>query len=184
MEINDRYFVLNISIGVSSLTMRRTGREEKRRFGMLAYVWRAAGSISRSDMHRFTITVDGKRYNFSATELMIANSRLMGLQPQIDGVNVEPDDARLDLFILRAKSAKDYLNVLSGFFIHRQRNGDRNLQYLEVRENARIEAEFALPVQADGDDLGTTPIDVRLVPKRYSGNHSLLIILFKAKECG
>jgi YegS/Rv2252/BmrU family lipid kinase len=162
MENGDQFFVLNIGIGVSSLTMRRTGRSEKRRFGMLAYLWRAAGTIIRSDMHRFNLTVDGKKYAVTATELMIANSRLMGLQPQIDGVEVEPNDGKLDLFIIRARNVRDYFNVLFGFFFNRRRNGNPNLRYLEVREVARIEAEFALPVQADGDDLGTTPIEVRL----------------------
>jgi diacylglycerol kinase (ATP) len=164
MEIDGRFFVLNIGIGVSSLTMRRTQRNEKRRFGFFAYVWRAIGSIVHSDMHRFTVTVDDQSYRVSATELMIANDRLMGFQPQIDGVEVDPNDGRLDLFIVRARTIRDYIDLLFGFFFRRKRNGNRNLRYLEVREQAHIESEFALPVQADGDEVGVTPITVRLVP--------------------
>jgi diacylglycerol kinase (ATP) len=38
MHVGDRYFVLNVSVGISALMMRDTKREDKRRFGEIAYV--------------------------------------------------------------------------------------------------------------------------------------------------
>lgn len=165
MEINrEDYFVLNVSVGISSLTMHNTAREEKRRFGMLAYFWRALGSIAAVDLHHFKARVDGKDYRFSASEVMVTNSRFFGLQPQLDGVEIDPNDGRLDLFVVRAGNARDYLRVFARFVIPRQPNEDDKLTYLPIRKRLRLESEVTLPVQADGEEIGTTPLDLRLIP--------------------
>lgn len=166
MQVNkEKYYVMNVSVGVSSVIMRTTLRKEKRRFGMFAYIYRAVGSLVNASLHRFTVHVDGRPVQFAASELMIANSKLiMGLQPQIDGVEVNPNDGRLDMFIVRAQSLRDYLNVASGFLLRRDRNDDATMNYLEARETISIESEFPLPVQADGEVIGNTPVEIRMLP--------------------
>ena len=165
MQVNqEKFYVLNVSVGISSLTMRTTQRNEKRRFGMLAYIYRAVGSIRNSAMHRFQVLVDEKPVRFSATEVMITNSKLMGLQPQLYGVEVDPNDGRLDIFIVRAQTVRDYFEVVKGFVVHHERNSDTVLNHLEAYKTIRIESEFPLPVQADGEEIGTTPVDIRLLP--------------------
>lgn len=165
MQVNgEKYYVLNVSVGISSVTMRTTLRTEKRRFGMFAYAFRAVGSIRNSALHRFRVEVDGRQVRFAASELMIANSKLMGLQPQIDGLDIDPNDGRMDIFIVRTQTFRDYLNLVSGFLLRRERYGDRTMNYLEARESIYIDSEFPLPVQADGEMVGNTPVEIRLLP--------------------
>jgi len=165
METNGNdYFVLNVSIGISALTMRTTAREEKRRFGMLAYARRAVETMARADLHRFTAVVDGQEYHFAASEVMMTNTRFLGLQPQLDGVVVEPNDGVLDLFVVRAHSFADYFDVFTRFFFPRNPNDDLKLTYLPIRDHATIRSEFPLPVQADGEEIGITPLELRLIP--------------------
>jgi YegS/Rv2252/BmrU family lipid kinase len=165
MEVNgSKYYVLNVSVGVSSITMRTTKRHEKRRFGMLAYLFRAVGSIRNSSLHRFHVKVDGRPVRFTASELMVANSKFMGLQPQIQGVEVDPNDGSMDMFVVRAQSTKDYLNVLSRFLMHRRPSGASKLHHMQAHETIEIRSEFPLPVQADGEAIGNTPVSVRLIP--------------------
>lgn len=161
---NEKYYVLNVSVGVSSVIMRTTLRTEKRRFGILAYAYRAMGSIINSALHRFSVDVDGRTVRFTASELMIANSKLMGMQPQLEGVEVDPNDGRMDMFIVRAQTLGDYLNVVSGFLMRRERYGDSTIDYLEAKERIVIESEFPLPVQADGEVIGNTPVEIKLLP--------------------
>lgn len=165
MEVNGDYYVLNVSIGISSLVMRKTGREEKRKFGFLAYLYNLFGSIPHTHMHRFQVKVDGKLHRFSASELMIANCKLMGFQPQFEGVEVDPNDGRMDMFVVRTKSLGGYLDVLSAFILSRSRDADRNLRYLPAQKSIHIQSEFPLPVQADGEEIGVTPVEIKLVPK-------------------
>lgn len=164
MELNGDYWILNVSVGVSSLTMRNTSREQKRRFGMLAYAWRAVGLLRRSDTHRFEIKVDDRIYRFHASEVMIANSKLLGLQPQLEGVNVDPNDGTLDLFVVRAHRPTEYFGVFARFLLPKEPNGDEKLRYLKITDSIEINSEFPLPVQADGEVVGNTPMRVKLVP--------------------
>jgi diacylglycerol kinase (ATP) len=165
METNgDDYFVLNVSVGLSSLIMRKTGREEKRRFGMLAYLWNAIQSLVSPDLHHFRARVDEKEYRFAASEVMIANHRLLGLQPKLEGVEIDPGDGRLDLFIVRARRFRDYLDILMRFFIPSKRNEDPKLVYIPITKQLHLESEFPLSVQADGEDIGLTPLSLRLIP--------------------
>lgn len=157
-------YVLNVSVGVSSITMRMTAREEKRRYGFLAYVYRAMASIMRSDLHRFKVKVDDFPLRFSASEVFIANCRLAGFQPLVDGVEVTPDDNRLDMFIIRARSIRDYLGVLARFIVRGGKNQADNLYYATAQENIVIESDHPLPVQADGEDVGITPVEIRIIP--------------------
>jgi len=177
MEVDgQKYYVLNVSVGVSSLTMRTTGRNEKRRFGMLAYIYRAAGSIRNSALHRFRVKVDERVIRFSASELMIANSKFMGLQPQLNGVDVDPNDGRMDMFIVRAQSVRDYVGVFSKFLMQHREEKDTKLHYLSAEQTIQIESEFPLPVQADGEEIGNTPVTIQLIP------NALRIIAPKAEE--
>lgn len=168
MEVKDvekkDFYVMNVSVGVTSQVMRKTGREEKRRFGFLAYIYNAIGTILHSDRHHFEIKVDDRAYRVGATEVMIANCKFMGLQPQMDGVEIDPNDGCLDLFIVRARSLRGYLNVFTRFVLRRKPNEDTNLRYLEVRSSLQIKSEVPLPVQADGEVIGKTPVSVHLIP--------------------
>lgn len=175
MELNGDYWVLNVSIGVSSLTMRNTSRAQKRRFGMLAYAWRAVGLLARSDTHRFELRLNDRVYRFHASEVMIANSKLLGLQPQLEGVNIDMNDGRLDLFVIRAEGTRDYLGLFAGFLFPKDRNADEKLRYLEITDTIEISSEFPLPVQADGEVICNTPVRVKLVAD------SLLVVVPQPK---
>lgn len=166
MEVNQKEcFVLNVSVGISSLVMRNTVREEKRRFGFLAYIWHAIDSILHTDMHRFRLRIDGRSIRVVASELMIANSKFMGLQPQMGNVDIQPDDGQLDIFIVRTQAFRDYLNIFAAFLLRRKEEYDPKLYYLQSREVIEIQTERPLPAQADGEEVGTTPLAIRLIPR-------------------
>lgn len=172
MEVNKKkYYVLNVSVGISSQTMHNTKRNEKRRFGMFAYLYRGIGSIIHSNLHRFQAVVDDKQIRFSATEVMLTSHKLMGLQPQFDGVEVDPNDGRLDMFIVRAKTLPGYLKVLFRFIHRTSPDDDPNLRYVEVHKSIEIKSDVPLPVQADGEVVGNTPVEVNLIP------HALEVIV-------
>jgi diacylglycerol kinase (ATP) len=158
------YYVMNVSAGITAQTMRKTGREEKRRFGFLAYIYNAIGSILHSDFHRFQVKVDNKQIRINATEIMIANCKLMGLQPQFEGVEINSNDHRLDMFIVRTKSLPGYLSVLTRLIFRRQASKDSDLRYLDVHDQIEIQSNPSMPVQADGEVIGKTPVKIRLVP--------------------
>jgi len=165
MEINGDFYILNVSIGISSKVIKDTGREEKRRFGMLAYAWHAVQSILRWDMYRFDVQVDGRPYRFTATEVMITNTPPLGIPIVFDGLTtIDVSDGRLDLFIMRARNFRDYLNLLVKFLFGFWRKSDPVLRYIEIKQKAELRSKVRLVVQADGEEIGHTPVTVNLVP--------------------
>lgn len=164
IQVGDAYYVLNVSIGVSADTMHKTRREEKQKFGMLAYLRRGIESINRADLYRFMVDVDGRKVRFRASEVMITNDKFMGLQPRLDGVDVEANDGALDMFIVRASTLVDYLGVFRRFLIPASQRDEEQLKHLPIRDMARIQSDRPLRVQADGEVIGQTPVEVRVVP--------------------
>lgn len=159
------FYVMNVSVGVSSIVMGNTAREEKRRFGFLAYVYHAVRTMMRPNLQRYQIKADNRALRTYASEVMIANCKFAGLQPQIDGVQIDSDDGRLDMFIVRARSLRGYLNVLTRFILRRKADEDSRLRYLGVNKSIEIRSDRPMPVQADGEVIGRTPVSVRLIPK-------------------
>lgn len=158
------YFALNVSAGISAKTMKDTKRKEKRRFGMFAYLYRAFGTIKDSRMHRFNVKIDGQNHVIAASEVMIANTKLLGMEPKLGDIEIDPNDGRLDVFIVRAQGFRDYLSVLLDFVLRKKRNEIEKLRYLEMHKSAEIRCQAPVAVQADGEVIGNTPVEVRLVP--------------------
>lgn len=165
MEVNKKkFYVLNVSVGLTSQVMKKTKRQEKRRFGFLAYLWHAIESILHTDTHTFKLVVDDKSMRVRASELMIANSKFMGLQPQLEGLEIDPADGCMDVFIVRSQSFRDYLDLAAAFVLRRKPEDDPTLHHIEAREVIRIQSESPLPAQGDGEVIGSTPVEVRMVP--------------------
>lgn len=164
IQVGDDYYVMNVSIGVSADTMFETPRAEKQKFGMLAYLRRGIESINKADLNRFLVEVDGRRIRFSASEVMITNVRFMGLQPQLEGVVVEDDDGALNMFIVRASRLIDYLGVLRRFIIPARQKDETQLKHIAIRDRALIKTDRPARVQADGEPIGETPVEIRVVP--------------------
>lgn len=78
MRVGRRFFVLNVSVGLSGLVMRDTARAEKRRFGRIAYAWTGLQKLLGYQHHLFTLEIDGERQEMWASEVMIANSGALG----------------------------------------------------------------------------------------------------------
>lgn len=163
IQVEDRFYVLNISTGVSSLTMRHTERYEKRRFGSAAYIWKGARWLFGFQPERFTVVVDGRRTQAQASEVVIANSGLIGMPPFRWGAHVRLDDGRLDVCIVRARNAPDYLRLAWHILLGRQKR-DPDVRYLSAEHSITIDANQPLPVQGDGEMIGQTSVEVRVVP--------------------
>jgi len=167
MKARDKYFVLQIGIGLDSLMIRDTEREAKRRFGRAAYIWTALTRLIGFQPVRFTIVVDGKRLRPRASQVLIANGGVLGIAPFRWGPNICPDDGRINVCIVSARTAFDYLGLIWHTLLGQQRR-DRNVRYLAATESILVSADQPLPVQADGEILGETPIQIQVVPDAVS----------------
>ncbi|MBC8161992.1 MAG: diacylglycerol kinase family lipid kinase [Roseiflexaceae bacterium] len=163
MRMENNYFILQIGVGLDSLMIKETDRESKRAFGRWAYMRTLANNLVGFESQRFSIVVDGKRLRPRAAQVLIANAGTLGARPLTWGDHIQPSDGHLDLCIVKVRSLLDYPRVLYQFLTGRRR-GSSNIEYMRIQESVTIACDRPLPVQADGEIIGTTPISVRVVP--------------------
>src|SRR6266542_2810482 len=163
MKVGDQYFVLQIGIGIDSLMIRDTDRQSKRRFGRAAYLWTAFTRLIGYQPMRFTIVADGKRIRPRASQVLIANGGVLGIPPFRWGPNIRPDDGKIDVCIVSARTGLDYMGLIWHTLLGQQRR-DRNVRCLTAARRTAISADQPLPIQADGEIIGETPIQIEVVP--------------------
>jgi diacylglycerol kinase (ATP) len=163
MRVGDQFFVLNVGVGISALMMRDTERDDKRRFGSIAYLWTGLEKLFGLQPHRFTIAVDDRVDSFWASEVTVANSGAIGDPAFRWGPQVRLDDGRLDVCVVRAWSVIDYPRLAWSVLLGRQKH-DPNMRCLSADRTIVITASQPLPVQGDGEFIGHTPVQVDVVP--------------------
>jgi diacylglycerol kinase (ATP) len=165
MQVGDNVHILNISTGIGARTMRESKREEKRRFGVFADLWVALNNLMGFQTYHFDVRIDGKQSKFRALEVMVANSKIIGLK----GIQLDPeihmDDGKLNVCRLYADNLIDFFNLAISILLGKQRQS-WNILCLDALHEVEIRCrEKSLPVQGDGDLIGRLPIVVKLRPK-------------------
>lgn len=164
MRLGERHFILQIGIGLDSLMIKDTSRQAKRLFGRLAYMTTLLGKLFGYRSQRFTMLVDGKRMRPRAWQVLVANAGTLGAPPFRWGPDIHPTDGELDLCIFNVRTPMDYARILWRFVTGRHKHGP-NISYVRVRNQAIITTDRPLPVQADGEIIGETPVQVAVVPR-------------------
>jgi YegS/Rv2252/BmrU family lipid kinase len=159
------YFGVACGAGVDARVMGETLPVNKRRWGIGAYFATTFRVLSEIQSTACTITVDGKRFEAPAALILILNCaevipHVVRVRPEI-----RLDDGILDLVVVAADSAagaiRGFLRVLGNSV-----GTKRETPYLRYARGSefRIEPADSLPVQFDGDPVGTTPFGARVLP--------------------
>lgn len=164
MNVNGEYHVLNVGVGWSSLIIKHTDRRDKRRLGILAYVITAARSLIGLQPHGFRLVVDDQKFRLRASEILIANGGLLGMPMSFEDVHVYPDDGRVDMFVIKARTLVDYLQLVYYILLRKPRKAPK-MFYIQAAESIQIESDRPLPAQADGEFIGETPVSITVVPQ-------------------
>ncbi len=163
MKVGGRHYFTQLGVGIDALMIRDTLDEHKKRFGRLAYLWTAAIQLVGFQPRRFTITVDDRPHAAKASQVLVANTGMMG-QPGLRwGPDIRSDDGRLDVCIVRARTVLDYLGIFWHVVRARHRQSP-NVRYLVASRSVVIATKHPLPAQADGEIVGDTPVRVEVVP--------------------
>jgi diacylglycerol kinase family enzyme len=163
IAVDDRSFLLSVSVGISAITMHKTQANSKRRFGKLAYVWTFISNVVGLSQHQFNIELDGKEKVIRASEIIALNSGILGSRLFRWGPNILPDDGYLDVCFIRTRSIFGFFRIVIGMLLRLDPEKNR-IEVIRVKEKVRILSPVDLIVQGDGDFIGKTPIEVRLIP--------------------
>lgn len=167
MEVDGRCYFTQVGVGVDSLMIRDTDTRSKKRFGRLAYIWSGLRRLLGFSPRRFVIQVDGgSQHVVRASQVLVANVGAMGAPALRWGPGIRPDDGKLTLCIVRARTLWHYARI-AWHVLRGTHNDDPLVHYLAIRHTAEIGLKTSsrpLPVQADGEIIGQTPVRLKLLP--------------------
>jgi diacylglycerol kinase (ATP) len=157
----DRYFLLMAGIGFDAAVTAEIRSEEKKRFGAIAYLKQAVQLAWQFRGSRAKIYVDGRRIRGCVLMVVIGNSQLYGGVVKFTSHAVV-NDGVLDVCVIRGQNMLVAPLRLFSVFA-KQFNRGQAVEYYQAQQ-IQIRGKQHLPVQVDGDYLGSTPLTVSVVP--------------------
>jgi YegS/Rv2252/BmrU family lipid kinase len=156
-RVGDEYFIQRLYAGVPPES--QTSREQKERYGLLAYAITVPKQVLRAEESEYRLTIDGRAIQFSGIKCYIVNSGMTGTGLAID-VDFSPTDGILDIFAV-SKRPLSIMAAEARFL--RLPTWDARLYYWRGRE-ITIEARPEQAIWMDGEHQGTSPVTAQVVP--------------------
>lgn len=157
-----RYFTFAAGVGVDVAMVEKTPFGRKRVLGMLSYAITATRAAFVRDPVHVTIDVDGKRVEARAILAMVANAgAILGGRFSL-GPDVKPDDGELDLCVFMPERTRDLFGLL--WRLLRRDFRPHPLMTFARGRVFRISTDPPVSIQADGDIVGRTPIEISVAP--------------------
>ena len=161
-----RFFAVAAGVGIDARMVRDTPGWMKRRLGVVAYAITATGAalgaVIRRDFFHVRLTVDGAVYDREAAAAMVANFGAILHDRITFGPGIQSDDGVLDACVYSPRSLGDALRIMWRLLRKNFRSDDCVL-YRSGR-HIRLETDPPHQVQADGELLGFTPLEIVVEP--------------------
>lgn len=161
-QVGDRYFILRVGIGLEAEMVEGADRTLKDKVGALAYALSGLKAINDTPISQYRLTLDGETIESEGVCCLICNSSNLGQQGISLAENASVRDGKLDVFVLRQADLSSLLSAVREV-IQGDDAKSHTLQHWQVRE-VKVEAEPFQEVQADGEVLGQTPLEARVIP--------------------
>ncbi len=162
-DVNGMPFVLNVGAGYAARIILETPQLWKKRIGFFAYLPASVRATFARDRARMTIDIDGeRRYDDRVQMIFVANSGGIGGRAIQIAERVRYDDG---LFAIVVFGPRSPLGTLVAFTQLAARRWERikGAQYWEGTEVV-VTCDPPMPMQVDGDGMGTTPFTARMRP--------------------
>ncbi|MEX2161433.1 MAG: diacylglycerol kinase family protein [Anaerolineales bacterium] len=163
LRVAGRAYLISVSVGLGARSMRETSAARKKIFGKSSYMVTLLLNFFAMQPMEYQVEVDGQAQRVRASDLMAANSGVLGYRTLRWWPEVQPDDGRMDLCYLEANTGFYYLWVIFNFLMRRHYR-NQHLNHMPARKSILIQEPRGLAVQGDGDWIGETPVEIRLEP--------------------
>ncbi len=155
-----RYIINAATGGFSEVVHDYLDKDVKQRWGALAYLRAGLDAMPEVCYHAATLEIDGTRLSERTCAVVVANGRSAGGLVLAPEASVE--DERLDVLIVRTETWFDQLRLASRFLFGKHLDSE-GIGFHHARR-VRIETNPPMRFSADGELVGETPIEFRVVP--------------------
>jgi diacylglycerol kinase (ATP) len=161
--VNDKVFILRVSIGLEADMAKNTDQELKNRFGNWAYAFSAIKEIQNLEKIRFNVSIDGKVFDVEGISCMIANSSDISIGGLRLSYKVNVSDGLLDLLILDNVNLGTVLSVSSTVLTGGDSTENSSIHHWQGREII-VNTETPQTVAVDGEFITNLPVKVHVLP--------------------
>jgi diacylglycerol kinase family enzyme len=146
---------------MSGAIAQRANETSKMLGGKASYLWATFAVFARWSATDVRVSVDGERREGRMFDVIVANGRYLGGGMQICP-DAEPDDGVFDVLTIGDVTKRDL--VLTMPKIYRGTHLPHPKAELLRGRVVSIESEAPIPVELDGEQPGTTPVRLELLP--------------------
>lgn len=159
-RIGDHHFMLRASVGFEAAVVKKSTRDMKDRFGLLAYGFAVLEALNEPVQARYELTLDGREIETDGFSLLIANAGSLGRLNLVLNSAIKPDDGLLDVMMLNNRP--EHLVSIAASAIQLDEFAAQ-LQHWQARE-IRVVSHPVQTVQGDGELFCDTPFTAEVVP--------------------
>ncbi len=155
-------FAIGLGIGLDAAMIGGASSMLKRRIGYVAYAWSAVRAGLRLERFTARVTVDGVTTEVETSSVLVANFGLVLGDLVCFGERVGHRDGMLDVCLYSPRTLLDAARI----FWRMLRGGvsdDRCVRIITGR-HVHIETDPPRPMQADGELLSLTPVEIHVEP--------------------
>jgi diacylglycerol kinase (ATP) len=163
-RVGDGFFILRLTMGFEASVVEAATRESKDRFGWLAYAFAGLQALADPPTAIYRMDVDGEAVEASGLACVLANSAATGVSGTSLAEGVDVSDGMLDLFVIDLPDLASLLGSAADAAAGQQPRGMTRWRAKQVR----IESRPKQSVLTDGEDAGTTPVEVSVAPGAIS----------------
>ena len=161
LQVNNRLCLLNVSVGVSSLSLSGLNEAQKAATGMFSYVIGAAKASLSVSPCDYSVTVDAQPFPFRGVELHVTNTGVLGV-PQFHVYDRSLlVDGRAEVLGIARWTPDNIMHTALDIILRRRR---RAIKLIAIGRSITIDCVQTMPVQGDGDIIGVTPVTVDVLP--------------------
>jgi len=165
--VDDRHFILRLSMGLEARMVEGADRSLKDRLGTLAYALSALKAMTTPELMHFEFDLDGQTQCEDGIACVIANSANLGRA----GLQLSPDvnvaDGLLDVFVVNNTSLPTVMSILSGILsqepkvalveeVGTEPSEPRPIRHWQAKQ-VLVRSTPTSSVQCDGEMIGETP---------------------------
>jgi YegS/Rv2252/BmrU family lipid kinase len=158
----ERYFVNVGSVGMSGAVAKRANSMSKALGGRVTFYYALAREFATWRNSEVELDVDGSAHRARMHDVIVANGQWhaggMRLAP-----NASADDGLLDVIVVGDVTKLDFITTSSKLYSGAYLRHPRVDEYRGA--TASVTSDDALPVELDGEPVGTTPVRFEAVPR-------------------
>jgi YegS/Rv2252/BmrU family lipid kinase len=162
-EVGESYFANIASAGMSGAVAKRTNESTSAPLGgKVAYLWSTVVVFLGWKNAEIRVKVDGEERSGPMFDVIVANCKYLAGGMKI-APDAEPDDGLFDVLLIGDVSKLDLALTMPK--IYRGTHLPHPRAELLRGTSVAVESPEPLPVELDGEQPGTTPVQFDVVPK-------------------